>query len=419
MRHPSVPATAEERGAWRLLLALAALNTLSFVDRQLVVTLAPLLMADLNLTRAQIGLLVGASFIVVFALLSLVLGAAADRLPRPRLIAGGLALWSATTALTAAAQSFGQMALLRVVLGVGEAVLAPAALSMLKDRFPPARLGLAGSVFYAGVPIGFAISFGLAAWIGPRLGWRACFLLLGLAGLAAVVGAATLRDPPRREGRPSSDPPPPRTAVRELRLALAARPSLGAVILGAAALAFMSAASQHTITWLVQERGLPYPRAALLSGAMVALAGLVGNVGIGAFTDFWRRRGRGGRPEGLALLGAAVMPCAVAFYLLPPSAPGFLPCWFVAQAFMLGWFGPAAAEILERAPDGRSATVMGFGLLALNLLGVSVGPWVTGVMGDRVGLTAGLLASLGVGALGLGLFAAVAVAERRPSRPTA
>jgi MFS family permease len=90
----------------------------------------------------------------------------------------------------------------------------------------------------------------------------------------------------------------------------------------------------------------------------------------------------------------------------------------VAQAFMLGWFGPAAAEILERAPAERSATVMGFALLALNLLGVATGPWVTGAMGDRVGLTRGLLASLGLGAFGLGLLAAVAIAQGRSGRRT-
>ncbi len=397
----------------RLLLALTALNTLSYVDRQLVVTLAPLLMADLQLSRAQIGLLVGASFVVVFAFLMLLMGAAADRFPRPRLIAAGLAVWSATTALTGFARSFGQMAALRVLVGAGEAVLSPTALSMLGDRYPAARLGFASGVFYAGVPVGFALSFILAAWIGPWLGWRACFFGLGLLGLLAVAGAAVLTDPPRRAGAVRRAAPRPREIARAVRHALAFRPSLGVVILAAAAVTFMSASSQHAITWLVQERGLRYPRAALLSGVMVALGGLVGNVAIGAFTDRWRREHASGRLGGIALLGAVAIPCAAAFYGLSPTSPTFFPCWFVAQAFMLGWFGPVMAEILARAPAESSATIAGFGLLSVNLLGVATGPLVTGLIGDRAGLTQGLLASLVVGACGVLALAAVAMAEAR------
>jgi hypothetical protein len=66
---------------------------------------------------------------------------------------------------------------------------------------------------------------------------------------------------------------------------------------------------------------------------------------------------------------------------------------------MLGWFGPVLAALDELAPPGRRATVLGFGLLAINLLGVALGPWVAGLIGDRVNLTAGLLFGIGVGAV--------------------
>jgi MFS family permease len=65
---------------------------------------------------------------------------------------------------------------------------------------------------------------------------------------------------------------------------------------------------------------------------------------------------------------------------------------------MMGWFGPVLAALDELAPAGRRATVLGFGLLAINLLGVATGPWVAGLVGDRLNLTAGLLLGLGVGA---------------------
>ncbi|MFN8092320.1 MAG: MFS transporter [Vicinamibacteria bacterium] len=387
----------EDRPAWGLLAALTALNVLSYVDRQLIVTLAPLLMRDLGLSRGQIGLLVGASFIVAFAGLSLAMGAAADRVSRPRLIAAGLGVWSAATALTSVARRFADLVLLRAAVGVGEATLSPAALSMLSDRFPLSRLGFASSVFYAGIPVGFGLSFLLAGWIGPWLGWRACFVFLGVAGFVAIVAVAALRDT-RRRGAAAG---PSAGMVRGLSAALVERPSILLLSLAGAFFAFTSSASQHTITWLVEDRGFPYGRAAFLSAAVVAGGGLLGNVLFGAASDRARRRHPAGRIVLSAIFAACGLAFAAAFYSIPASSPLFVPLWFGVGLWMLGWFGPVLAALSEAAPPGQRGGVIGFGLLTVNLLGVAPGPWVTGMIGDRAGLTTGLLVSLAVGALGL------------------
>ncbi|MCG6925805.1 MAG: hypothetical protein LJF30_10895, partial [Acidobacteria bacterium] len=133
---------------------------------------------------------------------------------------------------------------------------------------------------------------------------------------------------------------------------LAERPAIGLVSLAGALLAFMSSASQHTITWLVQERGFEYSRAAYLSAGMVAVGGLLGNLAVGALTDWARRRHPAGRLVGVAVLAATAIPVAAVFYRLPPSSPFLLPAWFVAQGWMLGWFGPVLAALDELAPPG-------------------------------------------------------------------
>jgi MFS family permease len=393
------PATVEPRPAWGLLAGLTALNILAFVDRQLIAVLAPLLIEDLGLSREQIGILIGVTFIVVFAGLNLLLGAAADRVSRPRLIAAGLAVWSVATGVTGAARSFVHLALARVFVGVGEATLTPAGLSMLGDRFGPHRLGLASSIFYTGIPLGFAVSSLFAGWVAPRLGWRACFFLLGVAGLAAVAAIALVKDPGRRGVGTSATPSSALEQVRALGRAIAQRPAIVLVSLAGALLGFMGSASQLTMTWLVQERGLEFSRAAYLSAAMLGVGGLLGNVAAGALTDWGRRRHPAGRLVGIALLAALATPVGAAFYLLPARSPLFLVAWFVAQAWILGWFGPVFAALDELAPPGQRATVLGFGLLVTNLLGVATGPWVTGLIGDRASLTAGLLVSVGVGCL--------------------
>jgi len=401
-----------ERGAWRLLLALAALNVLGYVDRQLVAALAPVLMAELGLTRADIGFLIGPAFVVVFGAGTFVMGAAADRWRRPRIIAGGLAAWSAATALTGTASGFATLVLWRSLVGVGEATLPPTAISMLGDRFAPSRLGFATSVYYAGIPVGFACSLALAGWLVPRFGWRSCFYLLGVLGLAAVAPVWRMADPTRRSfaaGTAAGAPAAGGTIASRLRRAFAAEPALLLLIAGATLLTYASASSQHLVTWLVQERGFAYSRAAYVAAAVVLGAGLAGGLAIGATTDAAQRRWASGRLAAFALLGGLSLAATAAFYLLPAASPFFLAAWLVAQAWTLGWFGPMLAAIHERAPAGSRATVIGFGLMTVNLVGVGAGSWVTGAIGDRVGLTTGLLASVGVGALGLALIGLVAL----------
>jgi MFS family permease len=376
-------------------------------------------MAELGLTRADVGLLIGPVFIVVYALGTLALGAAADRGPRPRIVAGGLAAWSAATALTGTASGFATLAVWRALVGVGEATLPPAALSMLGDRFSPSRLGFATSVYYAGIPVGFGCSLGLAGWLVPRFGWRSCFLLLGLLGLAAVGLVLRMADPPRRSlpaGAAAKTPAAARAGASRLLRAFADEPSLVLLVAGATLLTYASASSQHLVTWLVQERGFEYSGAAYRASAVVLGAGLAGSLGLGALTDAAHRRRAGGRLGAFALLGAGSLAATAAFYLLPSASPWFPAAWLVAQAWTLGWYGPLLAALHERAPAGQQATVIGFSLMALNLGGVGLGPWITGAIGDRFGLTAGLLASVGVGAVGLALVGLVALRQRRRVR---
>jgi MFS family permease len=404
---------SREPGAARLVAAVTALHILSFVDRQLVVALAPLLIAEFGLSRAQIGLLVGVSFIFVFAVGTLVTGVLADRFNRPRLMALGLAIWSGATALTATASGMASLVVWRSLVGMGEAALPATALAMIGDRVPTRRLGLASGAFYAAVPIGFALSFALSGLIGPWLGWRACFLVLGALGLAGTLLVPRIQDPPRR-GATSPDG----GGVRGLWSALSERPTILLLTGAGVLLVYSSASSQHTITWLVAERGFEYSRAALLSGAVILSAGLAGNLAIGAITDRARHVHPAARLAALGGGSVVGLLAAAGFYTLPPTSWRFFACWLVSQAYLLGWYGSLVAAVDERAPAGRHATVLGFLLLVINLLGVATGPYVTGLVGDRTSLSEALLWSLAPAGLGALLLFAQSLAEWRASRPS-
>ena len=177
---------------------LTLLNVMNFVDRQLLASFANWIVPDLGLTNTQFGLLTGLIFYLLLFRGRGVYGRVADRVNRTRLIAAGLALWSAPTALSGMAKGFVSLAIPRLFIGVGESIMTPTAMSLLADRFPSSRLGFASGVYYMGVPIGVAMSLFVVAYLEPLLGWRGCFYALGGLGLVLAAIMLFMKETPRR-----------------------------------------------------------------------------------------------------------------------------------------------------------------------------------------------------------------------------
>ncbi len=206
----------------------------NFVDRQIVTILAPFVKADLGLTDAQVGMLFGTAFALFYALFGLPLARLADGWHRVGTLAIGLAIWSALTALSGFAGSFGQLAAARMGVGIGEASAAPAAFSVLQDYFGRRNRATALSIYSSGIYLGAGASVMIggtivAGWnraYAPGTaplglaGWQAAYLAVGLPGIVlAILVALTVREPVRGaiDGVPQpGDPHPFRAALREL-----------------------------------------------------------------------------------------------------------------------------------------------------------------------------------------------------------
>ncbi|HUP61382.1 MAG TPA: MFS transporter [Thermoanaerobaculia bacterium] len=399
------------RAAWGLLLFLTALNILNFVDRMLIASLAPLLIQDLGLSRAQIGLLTGFGFVFFYTFVGLFLGMAADRFRRIPLIAAGVALWSAMTALSGWARSFVALAIPRIFVGIGEATLTPAALSMLGDAFPPRRLGLAVGVYYAGIPLGLATALISSSFIAPRFGWRFSFYALGILGLIATGFLFLFREPERRRVAAAKARPALGEIARDLMRALVERPALALALAGGSLLCYGSGAALLGVTWLVEERGFGYADAAFRAGIVAVIAGFLGNVAGGAFGDACEKRFRAGRLWSLVILSAALAIPAWLFYSIKPGTTLWYACWLLTSAGTTAWFGPLFSAYQELAPAHTRSTMVAFALLVLNLLGVGPGPLITGIIGDRRSLEYGLLASVIITAFAVVPFALAARSE--------
>src|SRR5438132_3454677 len=170
-------------GAAASLAVLVAVNILNFYDRHVIGALTEPIRKEFGLSDSQVGLM-SSAFIWLYALVGLPLGRVADAWSRKKLLASGMLVWSALTALAASATSYTMLLCSRLGFAVGEAVVAPAATSWIGDIFPAVERSRPLALFMLGVPIGGALSYFLSAPMAQAYGWRAAMVL---AAIPAVI----------------------------------------------------------------------------------------------------------------------------------------------------------------------------------------------------------------------------------------
>ena len=401
--------TQEEHGIaprhYLFLSFLTLLNVMNFVDRQLLASFANFIKPELALSDTEFGLLTGFAFIIFYVFMGLFMGVLADRLHRPRLVALGLTLWSLLTAASGAAKGFASLALPRVFIGVGESVLTPTSMSMLSDRFPTSRMGFASGFYYMGVPIGVGVSLLIAGYLGPAIGWRNCFYILGALGLVFALMMLFVKETPRKhlqadtsqntasEKKAADNDTTPSsgeqrqlidfkrtfsTLIRALRLS----PALGLTMAGGVALHFILGAAAFDQLWFVEERGFERAYIAQTAGWIGISAGILGNLFGGIGSDWFMRRTGVGRAMFLFWIMLLFLPINIAYRLVPPDSLWFWIGIF-AGFFQLGsFFGPTFSTVQELVPPEIRATVVAFYILSLNLIGLGLGITLGGISVD-------------------------------------
>ena len=126
--------------AWTVVAILIATAVLSYTDRQVLSLLVDPIRGELGISDTQISLLLGTAFAVVYGIAGIPLGLMADRISRRNLIFAGIVVWSLGTIACGLSHHFGQIFASRIVVGLGEAALSPAAISLITAG-TPARPG--------------------------------------------------------------------------------------------------------------------------------------------------------------------------------------------------------------------------------------------------------------------------------------
>jgi len=376
----------------RALIVLTIAYILNFVDRQLVGILGQPIKTELHLSDTQLGLLGGFAFALFYSVLGLPVARLAERRSRVGIIAVSLGLWSVMTALSGFAAGFTTLLLARIGVGVGEAGSAAPSQSLIADLVPRERRATALSLFSLGVPLGMMAAAIGGGWLAAELGWRMAFIALGLPGLLLALAMPVLvRDVPRETNRLT----PPRFAA-VLRILGRDRAFLH-MAAGATLASFAGYGLTTFAVPLMMRQGVGLRTAATGFGIVVGLALTLGMAAGGWLSDRLTRYDPGapGRISSLGATFAGIL-FLVALGQRDPLAIAGLS--FAPFVFAHLYFGPTYAVAVDAVPPAARATAIAILLLAINAIGLGLGPLLVGMASDHFapvhGATKGLKMAL-------------------------
>jgi len=365
-----------------LLVVLLAVSALNFADRAVLSVLAQPIKEELKLTDADLGMLQGLGFAILYSVLGLPIGWLAERVSRKRLIAICVAVWSVMSAGSGLASSFVTMLLCRVGVGVGEAGFLPLSTSLLSDHFAADRRASKLAIISLGAPFGLLMGQSLGGWVAATWGWRAAFVAVGAPGLAAaLIVWLTLREPQRGlvDGHVTTGNPP---SMKASLKALWAKPSFRHLLAGFTVSGFAyNAVSQFVLPFYLRSFGLPLA----VVGALFGVIGFTSNglgMLVGGFGFDWLSR-RDMRwllwgPAAMLIVGAPLYAGAFA-----STAPGlsFALIWF-SNFVLASYIAPSGAAAQNLAPPGMRALTAAVMAVAVGVIGAGLGPTVLGFASD-------------------------------------
>jgi MFS family permease len=382
-----LPGSAEFSESYRagVLGILVLAYTFNFIDRTIIYTIGQAVKEDLALSDTQLGLLGGLAFALFYTVLGIPIARLADRYNRVNIIAVSVAVWSLFTAGCGLAVNYMQLLILRMGVGIGEAGLSPPAHSLISDYYAPERRGAALSTYALGIPVGLMFGAVAGGWLADNFSWRAAFVVVGLPGLfVALIIKLFVREPPRGWSEPvaaaSMSQPPSQliTVVRHLWR----RPGIAHLVTGCTLVSMAAyGTSTYAPAYFIREFGVSYTAVGFVFGLVGGSSCAIGTLLGGFLAD----RFGGRKPYWYALVPGLGVLIALPLYVLVYTSTNWTlaACLlFLPGIFHFMYSGPTFALIQNSAPGNMRATSAALLLFAVNLVGLGIGPPLTGWLID-------------------------------------
>ncbi len=368
-------------------LVLGILTTVyvsNFVDRQVINVLASYIIEDLAISDGQFGMLSGLAFACIYTTLGIPIARWADISNRRNVIAISVTIWSIMTAACGAAQNFSQLFLARFGVGIGEAGGSPPAHSIVSDIFPAHQRATALSVYSLGVYGGILVGTVGGAYLVQFFDWRIAFVVVGLPGIfLALLVRFVIKEPPRGMAEARKDVAPPgffrvvgflweRKSFRHLSFACALH-------------AFVTYGMGNFMPlFLGRVHGMPILDVGLYYGLIAGIGGLAGTFFGGWMSD--RMANNTGDKTWYVWIPfistLLAIPFALITFLLMPT--GITAAFsYLLPVFAGGWYlAPCIASTHFLVGIRMRAMASAVLLFVLNLIGLGLGPMLTGFVSD-------------------------------------
>lgn len=273
------------------LVMLTAVYALNFIDRQILVILQEPIKADMGLSDAQLGLLSGFAFAVIYVTAGIPIAYWADRGNRRNIISLAVAVWSGMTALSGLAQNYTQLLLARVGVGLGEAGGSPPAHSMISDYYPPAQRATALSFYSSGIYVGILLGFLFGGVIAEAFGWRTAFMVVGLPGvLFGIILRFTLKEPLRGRWDASSRGQP-QPDLKDTIALLRDRPSFWYLAVGCAFASYVAYGNGNFLpSFLIRNHNMSIAEVGAVLALVTGVSGALGTFLGGYLSDRYGKK---------------------------------------------------------------------------------------------------------------------------------
>lgn len=360
-----------------LIVMMASILFINFIDRGNLATVGPLLIDELHLTNAQFGLLLSA-FYFTYAPAQLVAGWLCERVSISRVLAVGVTIWSLTTAATGLVSSFSGLLGMRLLLGMGESIVFPATAKLFSQFIPEERRGIANGWVAAGLSIGPAIGTSMGTWLATLFSWRASFLTFGLFSLTWLWPWSRFS---RKLSLGTAQVTGPHTSYAEM---LSKRAAWGAFLGHFSSNFSFYALISWLPTYLVKVRGFSMEQMGIVGGfafySVIAVSGLLA----GLVSD--RLIARGASVTVVRKVCIVLGQCGVGVCLLLCAwLPSIALVGLLVSAVFLGMVSPSVYSIPQTLAGPRAAGQwMGMQNFFGSLAGI-IAPFATGLIIDRYG----------------------------------
>ncbi len=382
--HGSV--AGQENGVSReaVLGLLLLIYTSNFIDRTILATLGQAIKVDLGISDAQLGLLQGLAFAIFYTALGLPLARLSERVNRVSLISVCLAVWSVMTALCGTAQSFLQLFLFRIGVGIGEAGCTPPAHSLISDLYGPKKRATALGIYSIGIPLGMMIGAVSGGWLTDTFNWRIAMVVVGLPGLLlALVFRLLAREPVRgaAEETPfeaTSDAP----SIIETAKHLFGNPAFLHITIGATLVGFVGyGTGTFAQAYFIRMFDLTYTQVGLAFGLIGGSSAGLGTLLGGVLSDWSGRRQRAWYAL-LPGIGLLIATPAYIFAFTRNDWTAAIWLMLLPGLFHYAYIGPTLGVMHNLATPRMRATATALFFVVVNLIGLGVGPYVTGAIID-------------------------------------